>query len=157
MNKLNAIYLDMDGTIVNTYGVENWLAMLHREETTPYEIAEPLCDMCALREIMRTARENGIIIGVISWGSKGADIAYNRRIKKAKIDWLRRMNILDEIDEIHVVKYGTPKHKTAKIPFSILVDDDDNVRDAWEDFGGLTINPKELDILETLAELIKED
>ena len=36
------IWLDMDGTFVDLYGVENWLPMLRAEETTPYEIAKPL-------------------------------------------------------------------------------------------------------------------
>ena len=38
------IYFDMDGTIADLYGVENWLNDLRTERTTPYEIATPLCD-----------------------------------------------------------------------------------------------------------------
>ena len=43
MNKLNiTINFDMDGTIADLYGVENWLDYLIAEDTTPYTEAEPL-------------------------------------------------------------------------------------------------------------------
>ena len=44
---------------------------------------------------------------------------------------------LDCITEYHVVKYGTPKHKVRKIQDSILVDDNADVRAAWD---GATLN-----------------
>ena len=41
------IYFDMDGTLANFYGVENWLDYLENEDTTPYEIAKPLFNFSA--------------------------------------------------------------------------------------------------------------
>lgn len=52
--------------------------------------------------------------------------------------------------EFHCVKYGTPKHQTAKIKDSILVDDNAQVRAAWH---GETINACE-DIMEQLQNLL---
>ena len=156
MNKPTALYFDMDGTIADLYGVENWLQMLINEETTPYEIARPLCDMARLTTILSALKENGIIIGVISWGSKKASLSYGRRIRKAKIEWLRQMGLIEVMDEIHVVKYGTPKHKVAKISNALLIDDDAGVREAWEVYSGDTINPLEVDLIEVLARLVKE-
>ena len=42
---MKRICLDMDGTFVNLYGVENWLEMITNEETTPYTIAKPSINM----------------------------------------------------------------------------------------------------------------
>ena len=33
------IYFDMDGTIADLYGVDNWLEMLINEDATPYRVA----------------------------------------------------------------------------------------------------------------------
>ena len=41
------IYLDMDGTIADLYGVEDWLKKLRAEDSSPYEEAEPMCDLRA--------------------------------------------------------------------------------------------------------------
>jgi phosphoserine phosphatase len=53
MNKI--LVFDMDGTIANFYGVKGWLDYLINEDTTPYEIAEPLYDMDVLNEIGRAS------------------------------------------------------------------------------------------------------
>ena len=43
MMKMNiAINFDMDGTIADLYGVENWLEHLINGNTFPYEMAKPL-------------------------------------------------------------------------------------------------------------------
>ena len=39
------IYFDMDGTIANLYGVNNWLPKLRVEDASPYKEAMPLIDM----------------------------------------------------------------------------------------------------------------
>ena len=40
MNK--RIVFDMDGTIADFYGVENWSECLKNSDTTPYEMAKTL-------------------------------------------------------------------------------------------------------------------
>ena len=35
METKGTIYFDMDGTLANFYGVENWLDYLENEDTTP--------------------------------------------------------------------------------------------------------------------------
>ena len=46
------IVFDMDGTIANFYGVENWLECLKNSDTTPYEKAEPLYNTNELNNIL---------------------------------------------------------------------------------------------------------
>ena len=42
------IWFDMDGTIANLYGVENWLPMLRAYDPTPYANAVPLLRLSRL-------------------------------------------------------------------------------------------------------------
>lgn len=132
---IDAIYFDMDGTIANLYGVENWLDDLHNENVRPYAEATPLVDMIALNNVCETLQSMGVVIGVISWSAMGGSKEYNAQVRKVKKEWIA--NNLPCVTEFHVVKYGTPKHKVRKINNSILIDDCAEVRDAWD---GLTIN-----------------
>lgn len=150
------IYFDMDGTIANLYGVENWLPMLRAEDESPYEVAAPMCNMQELADVINTLKLLGFKIGVISWLSKQSSKEYKKKVTKAKREWLSNMFPV-ELDEMHFVQYGTPKHRTAKIKYGVLVDDDDSVRERWEKYGGMTINPKEDDIIEELRQLILYD
>lgn len=129
-DKPQAIYFDMDGTIADLYSVENWLDKLMKEDTSPYIEAQPLVDMEYLNSIIKIAKMHGIIVGVISWVAGGnPSVSYVKDIRKAKKEWLKKH--LPELDEIHITKYGYPKHKTAKIKNAVLVDDNDEVREAW--------------------------
>jgi hypothetical protein len=47
-----AIYLDMDGTFVNLYSVNNWLEQLRAFNPTPYIEAEPLVRMASLARLL---------------------------------------------------------------------------------------------------------
>lgn len=121
-----ALMFDMDGTIADLYGVENWLEKLRAEDDTPYREAKPIYDMDVLNIIVNIFHELGYRIMVVSWGSKNATKEYNKAIKQAKLDWLNSHGF--PYDEVHVVKYGTPKQNFIKDELSILIDDDDNVR-----------------------------
>lgn len=150
------IYFDMDGTVANLYGVENWLPMLRADDPTPYKVAKPLCDTKELANVLETLKALGYVVGVISWLSKNSSASYKRQVTKAKREWLAE-NIPFQFDEYHFVQYGTPKHTTANIRKGVLVDDDDKVRERWERYGGMTINPKEDDIVEELRQLAYYD
>lgn len=126
-----AIYFDMDGTIANLYGVENWLDYLMAEDETPYAIAKPLLNMQVLARKLNKMRADGWIIGVISWLSKTATEEYSERITKAKTDWLNKHLHSVQFDEIHIVEYGTPKQTVCDFPQGILFDDEERNRDNW--------------------------
>lgn len=125
------IFFDMDGTIANLYGVENWLPMLRAENPKPYEMAKPLVNLSRLARHLNRLQRKGIEIGVISWGSKVASREYDEAVEKAKIDWLAKHLASVNFDEIHVVKYGTPKSTFATSSNDILFDDEEQNRIAW--------------------------
>ena len=144
------LVFDMDGTIANFYGVKGWLDYLMNEDTTPYEIAEPLYDMDYLNNILENLKKVGWKIVVTTWLAKGGTKEYNDRTRKAKLEWLAKYNF--PYDEIHLVKYGTTKANcTRKIGgYQVLVDDNEKVRKGWN--LGATINANE-NILEKLVNI----
>lgn len=156
MKQMKVIYWDMDGTIADLYAVEGWLTGIDSRQVFPYVEAEPMWDMVRLASILGQLREMGYVIGVITWLSKSGTKEYNNAVRKAKREWLERYGLWELMDEVHMVKYGTPKHITANIRHGILVDDNKSVREAWENYGGETIDPTEVDVLEALMKMMEE-
>ena len=52
------IWFDMDGTIADLYGVENWLEMLIAHDETPYAIAKPIVNLSVLARLMNKVQRN---------------------------------------------------------------------------------------------------
>lgn len=147
----NAIYFDMDGTIANLYSVNNWEYKLNHEDVTPYKEATPLHDMQVINSIMYQLKGLGVTIGVISWLAMHSTKEYNKATRKAKREWLKEF--LPSADEIHLVKYGTPKHYVNKIKENaILIDDNESVRNKWK---GNTIDPTCEDFVKKLEEILQ--
>ena len=151
MTMRKILVFDMDGTIADLYGVENWLTDLRNSNPRPYVIAKPIYDMDLLNAILNTLKENGWEIVVTSWLAKDSTRAYDKEVRKAKREWLIRHNF--PFDEIHLVKYGTTKANCTrkKGGFQIIVDDNEQVRNGWT-LGG-TINAND-DIITDLVALL---
>lgn len=142
------IFFDMDGTIANLYGVENWLENLKAENTMPYEKAKVLLNMNVFAKTLHKLQAKGYEIGIISWTSKGGSTAYNEAVKIAKIKWLNSHLASVKFNEIHIVEYGTPKEIFAKSKKDILFDDEESNRKNWT---GIAYN--ETEILKILREI----
>lgn len=125
---MKEIWFDMDGTLANFYGVENWLAYLLKEDTTPYEVAKPLLNMNALARVLNRLERNGYTINIVSWGSKGANAEYLAEIETAKKRWVARHLASVHIEIFDVIPYGTPKQDGRS---GILFDDEEPNRTAW--------------------------
>lgn len=144
------IVFDMDGTIADLYGVENWLTDLRNENTRPYEQARPLYDMREMKKVLEQLKNNGWEIVVTTWLAKDGSKEYNKKTTYAKKEWLAKYDF--PYDEIHCVKYGTTKANCTrnKADFQILIDDNKKVRDGWT--LGTTVNAK-YDIMKFLKAL----
>lgn len=151
MTEIKALVFDMDGTIADLYGVDNWLNDLKNENARPYIEAKPLYDMDILASILELLKICGYQIIITSWLAKGATKTYNEKVREAKREWLVRYNF--PYDEIHLVKYGTTKADCTrkKGGYQILIDDNEKVRNGWA--LGNTINANK-NIIEQLIELL---
>lgn len=125
------IYFDMDGTIANLYGVENWLDYLRNNDETPYTIAEPLVRLTSLARVLNNLQRKGYKIGIISWLAKNSSTDYDEKVTKAKRAWLNKHLHSVRFDEINIVTYGTPKQRFAKTNNDILFDDEAKNRNDW--------------------------
>ncbi|MBR2506875.1 MAG: hypothetical protein IKB70_08285 [Bacilli bacterium] len=132
MKNLNiTINFDMDGTIADLYGVENWLDYLIAEDTTPYAVATPLLRLSALARRLNTLQRNGYNLAVISWLSKSGSPEYNERVTAVKMAWLAKHLPSVHWDRITIVPYGTPKENFCFSPADILFDDEERNRNNW--------------------------
>ena len=125
------ICFDMDGTIANLYGVENWLAYLIAEDVKPYKEAEVMVNMNSLARILNRLQRSGYEIGVISWTAKNGSKQYNKAVENAKRDWLKEHLASVKFDFIAVVPYGYNKNNFANSENDILFDDEEQNRKAW--------------------------
>ena len=125
------IWFDMDGTIADLYGVENWLDYLMASDTTPYLAAKPLVNLSLLARYLNRAQKVGHEIGIISWTSKGGTDLYNGEVALAKMVWLHKHLPSVVWDNIKIVAYGTNKYEACGD--GILFDDEAHNREAWKD------------------------
>ena len=151
MNK--ALVFDMDGTLANFYGVNDWLNDLQNENTRPYDIAEPLYNMEVLNAILDLLKAQGWRIIVTTWLAKGSTKAFEDATRASKLAWLERYNF--KYDEIHLVRYGRTKADcTRKLGgMQILVDDNEQIRKGWH--LGSTIDANK-NIIDELIKLLEE-
>lgn len=125
------INFDMDGTIADLYGIDNWLEYLINEDVYPYANAQPLLRLCTLARKLNALQKAGYNLAIVSWLSKSGSRAYNDAVTVAKLGWLRKHLPSVEWDRITIVPYGTPKQNFCETPFDILFDDEAKNRDNW--------------------------
>ena len=143
-----AIYFDMDGTLANLYGVKDWLPSLRAYDPSPYTKAQPMINFNLLARYLNQLQRMGYTIGIISWLSKESIPVYDEAVRLRKRRYLEQHLTSVDFDEIHLVKYGMPKHYVAKIKNGILFDDNKEVREAWN---GAAFDEKNiLDVLKFL-------
>ena len=156
MRKL--IILDMDGTIADLYGVDNWLQYLREENPFPYTIAVPMVDMKTLTNLLMRCKLIGWEIAVTSWLSMNSSRSYKEEVRQAKKDWLVKVGLDMLIDEIHLVQYGTPKQRCTKADIQILFDDSADVRKKFTNVNKnrYAVNPVGENLINTLQKIIEK-
>lgn len=142
------LYFDMDGTIADLYSVPNWLDKLHAEDASPYNNAKVIHS--ELPHLLKSLRNAGVHMGIISWTAKGGSREYNKRVRHAKLDWVNKY-FPHTFDEFHVIKYGTSKSKAAKLDNATLIDDNIKVRSSWENSKAANTSMPTIDASDTIA------
>ena len=142
------IWFDMDGTIADLYGVENWLPDIIARNTRPYEMAKGIGNLSLIARLLNKAQQNGHKVGIISWTAKNGCADYNMKVAIAKQKWLNRHLNSVQWDAIKNVEYGTNKRNACGA--GILFDDEEGNRKIW---GAGAYEPDK--IVEVLKNLVK--
>lgn len=149
------IWFDMDGTIADLYGVDNWLSKLRNYDSSPYEEAVPLIKFCHFARILHKLQQKGHNIGILSWLSKDKDTHYAELVEIAKREWLAKHLPSVEWDNIVIIPYGTPKENYCKCFEDILFDDELQNRANWLSKGGIAFDEK--NIVKILKKVLTND
>lgn len=124
------IWFDMDGTIADLYGVENWLEMLINSDPTPYAAAKPLVNLSLLARLMNSVQRHGFKICIVTALSKNSTAEYDGAVINAKKRWLARHLKSVRFDEIRFVPYNFIKNDVNSGE-DILFDDEARHLEAW--------------------------
>ena len=142
------IWFDMDGTITDLYGVENWLEMLIAHDETPYAIAKPIVNLSVLARLMNKVQRKGFEICIVSALAKDSTAEYDERVRKAKIKWLANHLKSVHFDEIRFVPYWYTKND-VNTGADVLFDDEERHLEKWT---GTAIHAsKMIEILKAIA------
>ena len=104
-----AINFDMDGTIADFYGVENWLSYLIDGNPYPYAVAKPLVNMSVLARYLNRLQRNGYEINIISWLAKNSTAEFDEKVTETKKKWLKKHLPSVKWNKITIVAYGVDK------------------------------------------------
>ena len=154
MNPKPTIYFDLDDTVYDLYHRMLWLDRITiLADPSVYEEKDANIyardEFIALLDALVAA---GYKLGVVSWLAKGGTQDYNNAVREVKRAWVKAF--MPQVTEIHIVKYGTPKHHVINDKGNaILVDDVEEVRAAWHH--GHTIDASD-NIIPALIALMSE-
>lgn len=123
-----AINFDMDGTLCDFYGVNNWLDYLKQSDATPYTIAKPRLNLSALARRLNALQRNGYEINIISWLAKNSNPEFDEKVTEIKKMWLKKHLSSVKWDKITIVPYGVDKSTLGN---GVLFDDEENNRNMW--------------------------
>ena len=128
---MRTIWFDMDGTIANLYGVDNWLDKLHASDASPYAEAGVMLNMSQLARLLNQVQRMGYKLGIISWYARNSSWEYDRLVGEAKVWWLEKHLPSVSWDEIKIVPNGMPKEWFKQSEDDILFDDEKHNRECW--------------------------
>ena len=123
------IWLDCDGTWIDLYGVDNWLADLCSYNPRPYKEAKPLIHLSTFARTIHELQAQGWEVNIVTWLSKNSNEVYDKAVAKTKLDYFKKHLPSVEFNQIKILKYGTPK---SSVGDGILFDDEEKNRNEWK-------------------------
>ena len=142
------IYFDMDGTLVDLYGENEWLNDIINKNTRPFINAKAIINLAVVAKLLNKIQKNGYEIGIITWTPKNTTTAYNKAVAEAKIKWLKKHLPTVQWNEINIIPYGHTKNYYNTTKYDILFDDEIQNRTEWN---GKAYNTNEIiRVLKTL-------
>ena len=129
------VYLDMDGTIADLYGIENWLPRLRSADKTIFLECTPIITE---KELLSHFPKEQYEIRILSMTPKDAPIEYCENVKQQKNVWLDKY--FPSLTHRIYKAYGHNKNLKNSAN-AILIDDSKPIRESWN---GIAINPADL-------------
>lgn len=133
MNKYNAVLLDMDGTIADTYAVPHWLEDLRDESVRPFLEAKPLISESKLLSLFT---DDNIVICTMLPKGVALGTPYANACQQAKREWLNKHFPNLKLTIIFKT-YGDDKSMGDITKNCLLVDDNPSIR---ANFNGYTLS-----------------
>ena len=124
------IWFDMDGTIVDLYGVENWLEKLLAHDETPYAEAKPIVNMNVFARLLNRLQAKGYEICIVTALAGGSTAEYDKRVITAKEKWLKIHLKSVRFNEIRFIGYTDIKNDVNE-GYDILFDDEARHLNNW--------------------------
>ena len=128
---MRTVWFDMDGTLADLYGVDQWLPKLRASDPSPYAEAKPMLNFSLLARYLNKLQAKGYNIGIISWASKGGSKSYNEEVANTKLEWLKTHLRSVSWNRIVITVYGVEKSRYMKETDDILFDDNEEIRNSW--------------------------
>lgn len=129
------VYLDMDGTIADLYGEQDWLSKLRKEQSGLFSNLKPMVSESRLLELFP---ESEYDIRILTMLPKGASKEYEQVVTAEKNQWLD--TYFPSITKRIFKKYGNNKNLKGSTR-AVLIDDNEEIRN---NFRGLAISPVRL-------------
>ena len=129
------VYLDMDGTIADLYGIENWLPRLRAEDEEIFLECKPLITEQTLLERFPADKYD---IRILTMTPKDCSDAYHENVKAQKMAWLEKF--FPSLTKQIYMRYGNNKNLKNSM-HAILIDDSEPIRSTWK---GTALNPIEI-------------
>lgn len=128
------IFFDMDGTVFDLYGKENWLELLRTETKGAFEGGFILNDEGYTDFIDEVGNllDKGVQFGVITWLPMQASPEYEEICRAEKLEWVKKY--LPFVSEFNCVSYGIPKQNCIQKKASkmYLIDDNTEICKIWQ-------------------------
>lgn len=129
------IYLDMDGTIADLYGKQNWLECLRAEKDNTFSDLRPIITQ---EELFKMFPEKEYDIRILSMTPLGASKLFCEKVVQEKNAWLDKH--FPALKKRIYQKYGHNKN-VKNSTNAILIDDNKAIRESWK---GIALNPVQL-------------
>lgn len=129
------VYLDMDGTIANLYGIENWLPRLKSNDESIFLECAPIISE---KELLNHFPTDKYEISILSMTPLGASAEYCKNVENQKNLWLDKF--FPSLKKRIYKPYGHNKNLKNSAS-AILVDDSEPIRNSWK---GIALNPVEI-------------
>ena len=130
--KKQIVYLDMDGTIANLYGIVNWLEKLENEIAGLFLECEPFLTE---QELQKYFPNDEYELRICSMTPLNATEEYCQVVINEKNQWLDKY--FPSITHRVYMAYGTNKNLKNSVNH-ILIDDNETIR---QSFKGLAFEP----------------